>query len=671
VGAGASGIELRERLHVRTPGSDATLLVDYGPLDAMVEAFNPTHRRQYGFLPEAGPLICETAEAESVGPADDAAAVAEADPAPPRPATTVRVFCRGAWHDAPCIDRDALPAGGRVRGPAVIPDDHATTVVEPGWQAERRAGGELVLSRVAGETASPAIDPAAPRDPVLLELFNNLFMSIAEQMGAVLQNTAQSVNIKERLDFSCAVFDGAANLVANAPHMPVHLGSMGDSVRAVAERHAGAMRPGDSYVVNAPYRGGTHLPDITVVTPVFLDGAAAPSFYLAARGHHADIGGLTPGSMPPSSTTIDQEGVMFDGDLLVRDGVFREREIRERLEAGPYPSRNPGLNLADLRAQCAATAKGVDELVATCARYGAEAVAAYMAHVQDFGAEAVRRALARLSDGAFTAAMDNGAEIKVSVRIDRAAGRAVVDFTGTSAQRPDNFNAPKSVCRAVVLYAFRCLVAEDIPLNDGCLRPITLIVPEGSLLDPRPPAAVVAGNVETSQVICDALFAALGQLAACQGTMNNFTFGDAHGQYYETICGGSGAGPGFAGADAVQTHMTNSRLTDAEIIETRFPVLVERFAVRRGSGGRGRHVGGAGVERVIRFRRAMTAAILANRRTTRPFGLAGGEPGAPGVTEVLRADGRRDTLPATAEVDVGAGDAMRIATPGGGGFGAV
>ncbi|MDX2225345.1 MAG: hydantoinase B/oxoprolinase family protein, partial [Rhodospirillaceae bacterium] len=666
-------IDVRERLHLRAAGADTALVVERAPIAAMIAAFNRLHLRQFGFVPGDQALICETAEVEAIGPADatvdqDSGPAAEQSPA--AVPIAVQVFCRGAWRDAPCIDRGWLAAGACVDGPAIITDDHATTVVEPGWRVERRADGELVLTLVGDAPFRPAIDPAAPRDPVLLELFNNLFMSIAEQMGAVLQNTAQSVNVKERLDFSCAVFDAQANLVANAPHMPVHLGSMGDSVRAVVARHAGTLRAGDSYVVNAPYRGGTHLPDVTVVTPVFLDGAAAPAFFVAARGHHADIGGVTPGSMPPTSTSIDQEGIMFDGDLLVRDGVFREREIRARLAAGPFPARNPDLNVADLRAQCAATARGASELMSICARYGADAVAAYMAHVQDFGAEAVQRLLARLSDGAFTAAMDNGAQIAVQVRIDRIAHRAIVDFTGTSAQRPDNFNAPRSVCRAAVLYAFRCLIDEDIPLNDGCLRPIALIVPEGSLLDPRPPAAVVAGNVETSQVICDALFAALGQLAACQGTMNNFTFGDTDGQYYETVCGGSGAGPGFNGADAVQTHMTNSRLTDPEIIETRFPVLVERFAVRRGSGGRGRHNGGDGVERVIRFRRDMTAAILANRRATRPFGLCGGADAAPGETELIRADGTRRMLGATAAVRVESGDAIRIATPGGGGFGA-
>ena len=528
------------------------------------------------------------------------------------------------------------------------------------------AGAALVLRRV-GERVTAEIGGAV--DPVLLEVFANLFMAIAEEMGATLQNTATSVNIKERLDFSCAVFDAKGALVANAPHMPVHLGSMGDCVTAIVKKHGKAMAAGDAFVTNAPYDGGTHLPDVTVVMPVF-DGRKR-AFFVAARGHHADIGGITPGSMPPFSRDISEEGVLFDGLRMVHRGAFDEAAMRAVLAGGKYPARNPDQNIADLKAQAAACAKGARELARACAQYGREAVSAYMGHVQDNAEESVRRVIGALKDGAFTVPMDGGAQICVKVTVDRAARSAKIDFTGTSAQAANNFNAPGSVTKAAVLYVFRCLVEGDIPMNAGCLKPLEIVVPEGSLLNPKWPGAVAAGNVETSQAVVDTLFAALGVMAAAQGTMNNLTFGNAQHQYYETICGGAGAGTDFDGQSAVQTHMTNSRLTDPEVLETRYPVIVEEFSIRRGSGGGGAHRGGDGVVRRIRFREAMTAGILSTRRQTDPFGLEGGQPGARGSNWVTRGDGTRVALKGCEETAVAAGDSITIETPGGGGFGLI
>ncbi|MDB5409550.1 MAG: N-methylhydantoinase, partial [Rhodospirillales bacterium] len=512
-------------------------------------------------------------------------------------------------------------------------------------------------------------------DPVMLEIFNNLFMAIAEQMGVALQNTAYSVNIKERLDFSCAIFDREGSLIANAPHMPVHLGSMGESVQTViASRRDGddgrGMRPGDVYVLNAPYNGGTHLPDVTVITPVFAElGGGQPLFYVAARGHQADIGGLTPGSMPPDSRSVEEEGVLIDDFLLVDAGRFREAEMVALLSSGKYPSRNPAQNIADLKAQIAACEKGVRELHRMVGQYGLAVVEAYMRHVQDNAEEAVRRVVARLADGEFAVEMDDGAVIRVAISVDREKRSARIDFTGTSTQRATNFNAPRAVCKAAVLYVFRTLVDDDIPMNGGCLKPLEIVIPEGSMLNPRYPAAVVAGNVETSQCVTDALYGALGVMAAAQGTMNNFTFGNQRYQYYETIAGGSGAGPDFDGTDAVQTHMTNSRLTDPEVLEWRFPVLLESFAIRRGSGGAGQHRGGDGVVRRVRFREPMTAAILAGRRRVPPYGLAGGAPGALGRNWVERVGGGIEAFGATHSVAMAEGDVFVIETPGGGGFG--
>jgi 5-oxoprolinase (ATP-hydrolysing) len=662
-------IALQQRVHLRFDGQDSSLVVIYGSAAAMREAFETEYRLRYGFVPRGRRLVAAVLSVEACGLGEaQADAAAPAADGPAQPAALVRMFAAGAWCEAPLFRRAQLGAGARIAGPAIIADDGATTVVEPQWQAQVLPRGEILLSRAVPRPSRPA-GGTAP-DPVLLEIFNNRCMNIAEQMGAVLANTAQSVNIKERLDYSCALFDHAGNLIANAPHIPVHLGSMSDSIRAVIAEHAASMQPGDVYVLNNPYRGGTHLPDITVVTPVFQAGSAAALFYVACRGHHADVGGISPGSMPPDSRRLEEEGVLLDNLLLVRGGEFREQAILDALAAGPWPARSPQQNLADLRAQAGANQKGVDELLRMVGEFGLDVVQAYMGHVQDNAEEAVRRAIALLKDGAFRCELDDGALIQVRISVDRAARSAVIDFAGTSAQRDNNHNAPEAICKAAVLYVFRTLVDADIPLNEGCLRPLTLLIPPGSMLKPRPPAAIVAGNVETSQALVDALYGALGLMAAAQGTMNNFTFGDGRFQYYETLCGGAGAGPDFDGASAVQTHMTNSRLTDPEILEARFPVVLERFAIRRGSGGAGRHHGGDGVVRRLRFREAMQAAILSNRRRVAPHGLDGGAPGQPGRNAVERAGGAVESLAGTASVNIQAGDVFVIETPGGGGCGA-
>ncbi|MBM3514038.1 MAG: 5-oxoprolinase [Alphaproteobacteria bacterium] len=664
VGADAT---IERRVHLRGRGLDTVLAVPFAAVPDMMTAYAETHRRRFGFAPTPGDLICETIELEATAIGESLPAAPTADAASAPSETRVDLYGAGGWQSARCIDRHALSTDTPLQGPAVIAEALATTVIDPGWRADLAAEGSLILRRGAHADES---ERTTARDPVTLELFNNIFMSIAEQMGAILQNTARSVNIKERLDFSCAVFDGEGRLIANAPHMPVHLGSMGDSVRAVRAARSAEISPGSAFAINAPYGGGTHLPDITVVSPVFVASEREPRFFVASRGHHADIGGITPGSMPPDSRTIDQEGVLFESVQIVRGEEFLVDDVSRVLTSGSYPARDSATNIADLKAQCAANTAGANELLRISDRYGADVVTAYMGHVQDYAEEAVRRAIVKLSSGAYSCAMDNGAAIKVSIGIDHARRAAVVDFAGTSPQTADNFNAPSSVCRAAVLYAFRTLVNEDIPLNDGCLRPIDLRIPAGSILDPRPPAAVVAGNVETSQIICDALYGALGAVAAAQGTMNNFTVGTEAFQYYETIAGGAGAGPSFDGASAVQTHMTNSRLTDPEILETRFPVRIEEFAIRRGSGGHGAHSGGDGVRRTFRFLAPMSASILSGRRATRPFGLAGGADAAPGRTTFQPETGESRVLKATDRVDVGPGDRISIETPGGGGFGA-
>lgn len=668
-GVGGGAVQVHRRVHLRYEGTDSALVVPYGSPVEIQAAFEAAYRQRFAFLMQERALVVEAVSVEAVGAGDAPAEPVQATAAPAAApvAETVRLFSGGRWHDAALVVREQARPGLFVDGPAIIAEKNATTVVEPGWRARVTALDHLVLERVVPREARRAIGTTV--DPVMLEVFNNLFMNIAEQMGLQLQNTAYSVNIKERLDFSCALFDAEGQLIANAPHMPVHLGSMSESIRTVIERNAGSMRPGDVYVLNDPYHGGTHLPDVTVVTPVFDEAGRDILFYVGSRGHHADIGGVTPGSMPPFSTRIEEEGVQIDNVKLVEGGCLREAAMLELLRSGPYPSRNPAQNIADLKAQIAANEKGVQELRRMVAQFGLDVVQAYMRHVQDNAEESVRRVITSLKDGAFTLPLDNGARIAVAIRVDAARRSAEIDFTGTSAQLANNFNAPRAVCMAAVLYVFRTLVGDDIPLNAGCLKPLKVIVPEGSMLNPRPPASVVAGNVETSTCITNALYGALGAMAASQCTMNNFTFGNARHQYYETISGGSGAGPGFDGTSVVQTHMTNSRLTDPEVLEFRFPVRLESYAIRAGSGGAGRWKGGDGGVRRVRFLEAMTASILSNGRTQGAFGMAGGQPGAPGINRVERADGRVETLGHIGSVEMQPGDVFVIETPGGGGYG--
>jgi 5-oxoprolinase (ATP-hydrolysing) len=665
-------ITVCHKLHVKYDGTDTALEVDFKrDVLAVTAQFEALYRTRYGFLMPNRALIIEAVAVEAIGrtrQADDEHwPLSDAACAEPAPLATTRVFTGGQWHDTPVYDRDTMAPGATIDGPAIIKERTGTTIVEPGWRLAVTRHNHMVVERTTPLEARHAAGTRA--DPVLLEVFNNLFMSIAEQMGVTLANTSYSVNIKERLDFSCALFDADGNLIANAPHMPVHLGSMGESVHTVMERRMGTMKPGDAFALNAPYAGGTHLPDVTVIMPVFASGFGDPMFYVAARGHHADIGGATPGSMPPDSVHVDEEGVLLDNVQLVAEGHFLEGRIRDKLLSGRWPVRNVEQNLADLRAQVAACTKGAQELDRMCAQFGVDTVRAYMQHVQDNAEEVVRRTLSVLKDGTFEYAFDDGAKVVVSVSIDKAQRSAVIDFAGTSEQQPNNFNAPAAICKAAVLYVFRTLVDEDIPLNAGCLKPLDIRIPEGSMLNPRYPAAVVAGNVETSQVVTDALYGALGVMAGAQGTMNNFTFGNDRFQYYETICGGSGAGPTFDGCSAVQTHMTNSRLTDPEVLEWRFPVRLDEFRIRRGSGGAGRHRGGDGTERRVRFLEPMTAVMLANRRDVPPFGLDGGESGAPGVNWIERSDGGRERFGARHRMQMEADDVIVIQTPGGGGYG--
>jgi 5-oxoprolinase (ATP-hydrolysing) len=652
--------------------STLTLAIDESSTsETLTQEFLEQYRTRYGFHVPGRALVIDAISVTATGRGGNSDSLTvfprregELQPLARRP-----VFFEGEWIETAFYRREDLRPGDALAGPAVICERNTTVVVERGWRANLTELDHLVLEKTG---AAPSRERVATHaDPVLLEIFSNLFMAIAEQMGVTLANTASSVNIKERLDFSCALFDGTGQLIANAPHMPVHLGSMGESVQEILRRRqrAGVMQPGDAFALNAPYAGGTHLPDVTVVMPVFLEAGAAPQFFVAARGHHADIGGITPGSMPSDSKTIDEEGVLIDNLRIVERGVFLEDALRVRLTAGAYPARNVTQNLADLRAQIASCQKGIAELEAMTRHYGLEVVQAYMRHVQDNAEAAVRNVIGVLKDGAFEYEMDNGAVIRAAIRIDRERRGATIDFTGTSAQQPNNFNAPLPVTRAAVLYVFRTLVDDEIPMNAGCMKPIELIVPEGCMLNPRYPAAVVAGNVETSQVVTDCLYGALGVLAASQGTMNNFTFGNDKHQYYETISGGSGAGPDFDGTDAVQTHMTNSRLTDPEVLEFRFPVRLESFSIRRGSGGAGKHRGGDGVERRLRFLEPMTAVMLANHRRVAPFGLEGGGAAETGKNWIERADGRRDEFGATFSSAVDSGDLIVVQTPGGGGFG--
>jgi 5-oxoprolinase (ATP-hydrolysing) len=661
------------RVHLKYAGTDTALVVALADAAASGEhalrrAFEVAYQQRFSFLMVGRGIVIEALSVEAVGTMPTAEVFSE--PAPSAPAAAfghLDMYAGGRWRKTRLFQRELLAHGQTLQGPALIVEEHSTILVEAGWQAQVTPQNHLLLERAAAER--PALAVSGVVDPVLLEVFSNLFMSVAEQMGMLLANTAYSVNIKERLDFSCALFDAAGQLIANAPHIPVHLGSMGESVRTLLRKNAGRMRPGDVFALNDPYNGGTHLPDITVVMPVFDESGAELLFHVAARGHHADVGGISPGSMPPGSRNVEEEGILIDNFKLVEAGQLREAELRALLLAGRFPARNPDQNLADLRAQIAACEKGREELLRMVQNFGLRGVQAYMGHVQDNAEESVRRAISALEDGQFTYAMDNGARIVVRVTLDVQQRSACVDFTGTSPELADNFNAPSAVVQAAVLYVFRTLVDADIPLNAGCLKPISLVIPEGSMLAPRPPAATVAGNVETSQCITDAIYGALGSMAASQGTMNNFTFGNERYQYYETIAGGSGAGDGFDGTAAVQTHMTNSRLTDPEVLEFRFPVLVEEHSIRVGSGGAGRFRGGDGALRRVRFREPMSAAILAGHRLVPPYGMAGGSPGEVGRSWVERADGTHQELGYSEQTEMQAGDVFVISTPSGGGYG--
>ena len=665
----AENIRVHRRAHVRYDGTDSAIVVAAGTLDETVAAFEDAHRQRYGFTVPDKPMVVEAVSVEAVGVTErvEDAPVERSSDAEPAAIDRATIFSGGDFHEAAIFDRDSLQPGDRIEGPAIVRETTATTVVENGWAATATALNHLVLQRVVALDRGVAVGTQA--DPVMLEVFNNLFMSVAEQMGSVLENTSYSVNIKERLDFSCAIFGPTGDLIANAPHMPVHLGSMSESVREIIRRRAGTMRPGEVYVLNAPYAGGTHLPDVTVITPVFAENGRDILFFVGSRGHHADIGGITPGSMPPDSKVVEEEGVLFDNALLVEDGRFLEAETRALLTGARYPARNPDQNIADLKAQIAANEKGVQEIGRMIGQFGLDVVHAYMGHVQDNAEEQVRRVLDRLSDGEFVSPIDAGGEIRVAIRVDRENRTADIDFTGTSAQLPNNFNAPSAVCRAAVLYVFRTLVDEDIPMNEGVLKPLNIVIPDGSMLKPVYPAAVVAGNVETSQIVTNALYGAMGVLGSAQSTMNNVTFGNDRHQYYETVAGGMGAGEGHDGASAVQTHMTNARLTDPEVLEWRFPVMLEDFRLRHGSGGAGRWRGGDGTVRRLRFLEDMTVAILSSRRIYAPFGAAGGEPGAKGRNWVERADGSVVAMTGTDKCQVGPGDVFVVETPGGGGYG--
>jgi 5-oxoprolinase (ATP-hydrolysing) len=666
-GVAVGKIKLHRRAHIRYAGTDTALVVNAGPLSKMKSTFERAHKAQFGFIDRTKSLVVEAVSVEAVGGGAAFREKAQKIRRLPRPAPArrSRFFSGGKWHRAGVYIRETLAPGHKVEGPAIIIEPHQTVVVEAGWQAKLTAKNHLLLRRIKKLARARAIGTKA--DPVMLEVFNNLFMSIAEQMGVALQNTAYSVNIKERLDFSCAVFDGDGSLVANAPHMPVHLGSMDRAVETVIRENAGKVRPGDVYAINAPYSGGTHLPDITVCTPVF--DRRKIMFWVASRGHHADVGGISPGSMSPNATTIEEEGVYIDNFKLVERSRFREKQTYALFAGGRYPARNPLQNVNDLKAQIAANEKGVHQLRSMVSHFTLPVVRAYMRHVQDNAAESVRRVIDRLHDSAFTVEMDQGTAIKVRISVDKKKREATVDFTGTSAQQPTNFNAPEPVARAAVLYVFRVMVDDDIPMNAGCLRPIRIVIPKASLLSPEFPAAVVAGNVETSQEVTNCLFGALDAMAAAQGTMNNLNFGNARYQYYETICSGSPAGPGFPGTDAVHTHMTNTRLTDPEVLEFRYPVLLEDFHIRKNSGGHGRWSAGDGIRRTIRFLEKMECTILSGHRRVRPFGLAGGEDGQIGENCVRRQDGSVEKLAGCDSTVIAAGEAIIIQTPTAGGYG--
>jgi 5-oxoprolinase (ATP-hydrolysing) len=688
-GVASDQIQVLLKVHLRYEGTDSALVVPFDTPENMRSQFEQAYEQRYGFTMLHKALIVEAVSVEVIGQAYKPTEAVANEPilessriTPLEPTAIAPIYTKGNWHDAPIYHRSGLKSGDRISGAALIIEPTGTNVIEPGWIAEITDRYDLILTRLNRQTTRLQYSAQTRPDPVLLEIFNNLVRAIAEEMGITLQNTSYSVNIKERLDFSCAIFDQHGQLVANAPHIPVHLGSMGESIHSLICSKGNTLQPGDVYISNNPYNGGTHLPDITVISPVFLEAdvfletavfseadQTRPLFYVASRGHHADIGGITPGSMPPYSTSVEQEGILIDNFQLVHRGHFREPELLRILTSGAYPARNPQQNIADLQAQIAANERGIKELLQMVQHYGLETVQAYVQYVQDNAEESVRRVIAVLKDSQFTYPLDDGSQIQVKVSINSSDRSAQIDFTGTSPQQPTNLNAPLAICKAAVLYVFRTLLDDDIPLNAGCLKPLEIIVPQGCLLNPNYPAAVVAGNVETSQAIANALSGALGIIAASQGTMNNFTFGNEQYQYYETICGGSGAGTTFDGTDAVQTHMTNSRLTDPEVLEWRFPVLVKDFSIRAHSGGQGQYRGGNGVIRQIQFREAMTAAILSGHRVVPPFGLNGGEPGALGRNSVKCSNGDVKLLDGRAEVQMQAGDVFVVETPGGGGFG--
>ncbi|MDO6725874.1 hydantoinase B/oxoprolinase family protein [Cognatishimia sp. 1_MG-2023] len=652
--------------HIRTDGAHQTLEVPFGTPEQMTLSFNKAHQQRFGFVPEYATLIIDLLTAEAIGSTGETVTI---DTAPITRSTpkTAPMFSQGEWVDVPLVDRSTLAIGETVDGPAILTEPTGTNVLEQGWQAEATTGGNLILRRVVALDRKEAIGTTV--DPVMLEVFNNLFMSIAEQMGATLANTAYSVNIKERYDFSCAIFDANGDLVANAPHVPVHLGSMSESVRIVLAQNAGKIRPGDVFMMNNPYNGGTHLPDVTVITPVFDDQGESIIYTVASRGHHADIGGKTPGSAPPDSRHIEEEGVLIDNVRLVKEGVLQEAAARALLSSGKYPCRNIDQNMADLAAQVAANSTGVVELTKITRQFGLNVVHAYMGHVQANAEESVRRVLDVLRDSRFTYPMDSGAQIKVAISVDKTAREATIDFTGTSQQDPFNYNAPLAICRAVVLYVFRTLVGSNIPMNEGCLKPLNLIVPKGTMINPQAPAAVISGNTEVSQSIADTLYGALGVIAGSQGTMNNFVYGNDEFQNYETICGGTGAGDGFAGASAVHSHMTNTRMTDPEVLETRFPVRVDEFSIRQNSGGKGKFNGGDGIVRALQFLEPMTVTVLSSHRVTRPHGVDGGQEGAAGINSVIRKDGTKESLKGNDEAEMNPGDVFVLMSPGGGGFG--
>ncbi|MGV6848654.1 MAG: hydantoinase B/oxoprolinase family protein [Marinibacterium sp.] len=662
---GVAQVRSQDRAHLRYDGSHQALDVPFGPVPQMQAAFEAAHKARFGFASPDRTILFDMLSTEAIGEAGTAP-VATAFGRDDTPVAQIPMFCDGFWRDVPLFDRARLAGSTRIAGPAVITEPTGTNIVEPGWAAHLDTAGNLILERVAAKTRAGAAGTRA--DPVLLEVMGNLFMSVADQMGATLANTSWSVNIKERLDFSCAIFDGNGDLVANAPHVPVHLGSMSDSIRTVMREQAGALQDGDAFMLNSPFNGGTHLPDVTVVTPIFAGGR--PVFWLGSRGHHADIGGRTPGSAPPDSTRIDEEGVVIDDVRLVSRGRFLEDTARKVLGSGRFPARNPDQNIADLKAQVAANETGRQALMEVVEQYGLDMVRAYMGHVQDNAEESVRRVLDRLPDGSFTYPMDEGQEIRVAVRVDHDMREAVIDFTGTSPQHAGNYNAPLAVCRAVVLYVFRTLVGTSIPLNEGCLKPLRLIVPEGTFLNPAYPAAVIAGNTEVSQAACNALYGALGVMAGSQATMNNFVWGNDDFQNYETIAGGTGAGPGFAGCDAVQSHMTNTRMTDPEILERRFPVRLDEFRIAPGTGGAGQWPGGCGALRRLRFMTPVTVTTLSGHRVVPPFGCQGGAPGSVGHNWAEMPDGTRRDLNGNDEIDLPADAVFGMVTPGGGGWGA-